>query len=193
MASGETTVFAQGEGDRGGNTSFRGGLGVNFPSGSSVRLLVAQRPTFERIQPGELVTTTAATALSGGYHGAAATSDGVANSIGFSSHTCTAGFTNPTYIVTFTGVVDSQNKDTTTYPLNYTAEMRWNAGSAPTGGWGPASEGDVVSCAQSGVMLPYTCYIQVRTRYTGTDARVVSMTSKKCTCSTGGSCTISDF
>jgi hypothetical protein len=44
MASDEMTVFAQGESKAGTNTSWRGGLGVNFPAGSSVRLLLAQRP-----------------------------------------------------------------------------------------------------------------------------------------------------
>jgi hypothetical protein len=184
MANDEVTVFAAGESRPGTNTSWRGGLGVNFPSGSPVRLLIAQRPAMERIQPGEKIVTTAATTSSGGYNKAPATTDGKANSLAFGAATCTLVPAGLMYNMNFSATLDSSNIDIQNFPTNYSIQQRYNFMSAPSGSWasGVTNESMQVSCTGATASFPMTCYMQARIRYyNGSEEAILSTVGKICT------------
>jgi hypothetical protein len=198
MASGETTVFAQGESKAGSNTSWRGGLGVNFPAGGSVRLLMAQRPAMERILPGEKAVTQAATTSSGGYNKAAASSDSTASSMNLVPSSCTISYTPPYYSVSAGATLDTSNKDIAALPNDFAAEHRSAQGAAANlagMGWTTKfNETDVASCNATGMTFPISCYLQARLRYKYTGAEAdVSVVGKVCTFTNSTTYSWADF
>lgn len=197
MASGEATVFATSEGQTATNSPFRGGLGVNFPSGSAVRLLVAQRTTMQRIQTGDKVTTTAASSSSGGWNSAPAVSDSNTNSLRFTNESCTASPFGLTYAINASAKLDSESINvqdvTTPYFVEYRSTPVYS--SLPSAMWtSVANESSTLSCMGSTLPLPISCWFQGRIKYlNGSNTKDVVVVGRKCTCTAVGSCTWEDF
>lgn|GEM_PF-5805479 len=200
MANGETTVFAAGETKSTYGSAYRGGLGVNFPSGSAVRLLIAERPSFERILPGEKLVTTAATTSSGGYNTGSATSDSTANFLRLKDESCSVTFTTPIYTISFSAKLDSENKNIENLPAPYVGQYRAGFGTSASSAIGGYPFGAVTGetmnlpCAGGAGSLPISCYIQGRVYYDDTtNPKAVTTVGRVCTCTGIGSCTVSDF